>query len=99
MTDPTTFEGAVHAVMSELEVLMVSKHRDYSSANIMEFGELGVLMRANDKMARLKNLVPAGKTPNHEGIEDSWMDLANYGVIALMLRRGWFTLPLSEDVA
>jgi hypothetical protein len=34
-----------------------SKQLDYGSANIADFGEYGVLVRANDKVARLKNLL------------------------------------------
>ncbi len=93
---PETFEEAVGEVMAELRKLMINKQRDYGHRNIMDFGEYGVLVRANDKIARLKNLL-GKKEPKNEAIEDSWRDLANYAIIALMLRKGTFTLPLSED--
>jgi hypothetical protein len=62
------------------------KQHDYGSRNISEFGELGVLVRANDKMARLKNL--QDKPAANEPIEDSWQDLSVYGVIARLVRAG-----------
>ena len=62
------------------------KQRDYGSRNISDFGEHGVLVRANDKIARLKNL--QGKPASNEAVEDSWADLSVYGVIARMCRAG-----------
>lgn len=96
---PEYFEEALDSVLDEMRELMISKQKDYGSKNIMEFGEYGVLVRANDKMARLKNLLQAGKEPNNESVEDSWLDLANYAVIALMVRRGIFDLPTSDSVS
>ena len=63
-----------------------SKQHDYGSENIAAFGELGVLVRANDKMARLRNL--AERAPENESVADSWRDLSVYGVIARMVRAG-----------
>jgi len=49
----------------------------------------GLLVRIGDKFERLKNLVKKdGIKPQHESIEDSFKDLANYGVIGLMVQRG-----------
>lgn len=88
------FEEGVDLVLAELKELMLKKQADYGHGNITAFGEFGVLVRANDKIERLKNLAKKGKNPSNESIEDSWKDLANYGIIVLMLRRGVFTLPL-----
>lgn len=96
MGKPTTFEEAVDEVMGELRELMINKQRDYGHSNINDFGEYGVLVRLNDKVCRLKNLL-GKKEPKNESIDDSWMDIANYSIIALMLRKGIFTLPLKED--
>lgn len=96
--EPTTFQNAFDEVAADLRKLMVGKQRDYGHDNITAFGEMGVLVRANDKMCRLRNLLTTGEEPNFEAIEDSWMDMANYAIIALMLRRGTFTLPLEDEV-
>lgn len=63
------------------------KQRDYGSQNITSFAEFGVLVRMNDKMERLKHL---NKMPNpkNESIDDSYLDISNYGIIAILLRRG-----------
>ena len=64
------------------------KQHDYGSGNISEFGLTGVLVRANDKIERLKNLAKIDGPPNNESVRDSWQDLAVYGIIALMLFEG-----------
>lgn len=94
--EPKTFREAAERIVQEMVDLLVSKQHDYGPGNILAFGELGVLVRVNDKVERLKNLLKSGATPKHESIEDSWTDLSVYGVIAKMLRRGWFTLPLED---
>lgn len=63
------------------------KQHDYGSHNIADFGELGVLVRTNDKIRRLKNLQGKGEAKN-ESIDDTWLDIAVYGVIALLCRKG-----------
>jgi len=60
----------------------------------LDFGEFGVLVRTNDKIARLKNLLRNQKAPSNESIDDTWKDTAGYAVVAMMLRKGWFILPL-----
>lgn len=34
----------------------------------------------------------------NEPVEDTWKDLAGYAYLALLLRRGLFTLPLEKDL-
>ena len=63
------------------------KQRDYGSRNISEFGEIGILMRVWDKICRLKNLM-GKETAMNESIDDSWLDMANYAIIAILVRRG-----------
>lgn len=45
----------------ELIKLFDLKQKDYGSSNISEFGRVGVLIRMNDKMARIKNLTKNGQ--------------------------------------
>ncbi len=92
---PKTFEDGCEEVVTMLIELLVKKQADYGKENILAFGELGCLVRANDKIARLKHLFLSHKMPKNETIEDSWQDLANYAIIALLLKRGYFNLPLS----
>ena len=66
------------------------KQASYGKGNIADYGEVGVLIRSNDKIKRLRNLVYLNK-PNpldNETIEDTWLDLADYALIALLVRDG-----------
>lgn len=85
------FESDVREVMRELGDLLISKHRDYGPKNISQSpgGPLnGLRVRMHDKTARINNLVDKGLSAQHEPLEDSFKDLANYGVIALLVLRG-----------
>lgn len=98
--NPVTFEEAIDAIYAELRKLLVHKHEDYGPDNILHFGEYGVVMRAQDKISRLATLVPPkgytkpGPAVADEKICDTWADLANYAIIALLLRKDLFALPL-----
>lgn len=84
-------EEQTHSFIQEVLddiVLFDQKQRDYGPTNISAFGEKGVLVRTNDKMARLINLVWSDKDPTNESVEDSWRDLSVYGVIARLVRTG-----------
>ena len=84
-TEPITQEF-ISEVLGDI-MLFDKKQKDYGSSNIADFGELGVLIRANDKIARLKNLLRTKRRPANESIRDSWQDLSVYGVIARLVRR------------
>lgn len=82
---------AVANILDDAETLLISKQEDYGPKNISQspFGPLfGLLVRMYDKQARAANLVSQGRTANHEAIEDTFIDLLNYSVIAMMVIRG-----------
>jgi len=99
------FEDAVDFTFGKLKEIMVAKQRDYGPQNILNGKEVGVVIRGNDKMARLMNLYGINdgtftpKPAANESIEDTWSDLANYAAIALMLRWGIFNRPLRDQPA
>lgn len=94
---PATFEEAVDSIITEMRETMVKKQRDYGPGNIDAFGELGVLVRVTDKQVRLRNLLYDNPgDPSNETLDDTWLDLANYGLIALMIRRGIWGLPMKD---
>ena len=86
------FVTDVWDIIDELGNLLISKQRDYGPGNINNaFGGPmnGLLVRMGDKFERLKNLFIFGNgKPQHESIEDSFKDLANYAIIAMMVQRG-----------
>lgn len=85
------FEANVREVMQELGDLLISKHRDYGPKNVSlsPGGPInGLRVRMHDKMARINNLVDNQQEARHEPLEDSFKDLANYGIIGLLVLRG-----------
>lgn len=84
----------------ELYRLHLKKNADYSPSNILLTGEIGLLTRMWDKMARLMNLIGfrftvqdpwfsgAERIPANEPTIDSYKDLACYSIIGLILRKG-----------
>ena len=87
----TEFASAVWEIMDEIGNLLITKQADYGPGNVNNaFGGPinGLLVRIGDKFERLKNLYGRSKAPKHEPIEDSFKDMANYAVIALMVERG-----------
>lgn len=94
MKPPKTFNEACHLIADELAELVVRKQHDYGHDNILAFGEFGILVRTNDKVARLKNLI--GKEGITEPRMDAWNDIGGYAILAEMLDRGWFTLELES---
>ena len=87
-------------ILDELKKLMLKKHADYGPTNIAGApgGPMnGLRVRLYDKLARLNNLVDTGDTPNYESIEDTFLDIANYAIIGLLVQRGqWEGLPNSN---
>lgn len=69
--------------------LLDKKQQDYGPRNISDFGLVGVVIRMNDKMQRLKRLVGSKRRkPRNESVRDSLQDISNYGIIGQMLEDG-----------
>lgn len=90
MTDMQLFSADARAIYKYMEDVLISKQLDYGPGNINNApgGQLnGLLVRMNDKMERLKHLnYHAEGEPQNESIDDSLLDIANYAVIAMMVR-------------
>jgi len=84
------FEDDVRIVYDELMSVLLKKHKDYGPKNIADApgGALnGLRVRIHDKTARINNLIDRHSDPMYESIEDSFKDLANYAIIALLVLR------------
>ena len=89
-------ETHIDNTVNELSQLLISKHRDYGPKNISQApgGAInGLRVRMHDKLARINNLVEymedtKGFQPQHESLEDSFKDMANYAIIGLLVLRG-----------
>lgn len=84
---------------NEMYEMFAAKHMDYGLNNIALGGDLtdekdkkfsltGLCIRLTDKISRLKNLLANGKNfVKGEGMEDTFIDIANYGIIGLLVGR------------
>ena len=93
---PTSLDQAFKDVSTEMLEMFLKKHRDYGKGNILTVQELGIALRISEKIERIKHLLTQGSTPANESVEETWIDIGVYAVIAVLLRRGQFE---SLDVA
>ena len=87
-------------IQQEMYVMFAAKHMDYGLNNITLGGDIvnnsddkqfsltGLCIRLTDKISRLKNLLINGRSfVEGEGMEDTFIDIANYGIIGLLVGR------------
>ena len=81
--------------------LFCHKQHDYGPGNIsvgsplvteedVKLSLTGLWFRMNDKIQRLKTLLMSGKTNavQDEPMEDAYLDVSNYGIMATIVKRG-----------
>jgi hypothetical protein len=86
---PLEFEAAI--IARKAIELLVQKHDDYGPSNISDApgGPLnGLSVRLHDKVARLNNLLSNNKEPQNESVQDTFIDILNYALIALLVIDG-----------
>ncbi len=87
-------------IQDEQYELFARKMMDYGLNNVTLGGDIvnnsedkkfsltGLTIRLTDKTNRLKNLVVSGKQyVKDEGMEDTFIDIANYGIIGMLVGR------------
>ena len=88
-------------IQREQYVLFLHKQHDYGPGNISVGTQLqtpdevhlsltGLWFRMNDKIQRLKNLLMSGRKNAVEGetVDDAYLDVSNYGIMATIVSRG-----------
>jgi len=95
--NPTLEYRWLEAMLAVFE-LFCKKQHDYSSNSIARNGEMGVLVRVDDKLNRLRTLLMSDESAANESLLDTWMDVAGYGLIGLLCHRGlWPKYEETED--
>lgn len=90
MKEPKYLDEAFDEVCGQMLKTFIKKHKDYGKGNILDMGELGIAFRISEKFNRIKNLLLTKRIPENETLEESWIDIAVYAVIAVLLKRSWF---------
>lgn len=96
--DIAEFAEEMWKIMDHAGNVLLNKQEDYGPLNISRApgGPLnGLRVRIFDKVSRINNLIDTGAEPNNESLYDSFLDLCNYAVIAMMVLEG--TWPELED--
>ena len=88
-------------IQREQYVLFLHKQHDYGPGNISVGTQLqtseevklsltGLWFRMNDKIQRLKTLLMGDREAavNGEPMEDAYLDVSNYGIMAVIVSRG-----------
>lgn len=97
-TEPPELEAAWLRHIVELHRIFVNKNHDYGVDNIRKIGIRGVLTRMEDKLERAKNLLSSGDRVRNESLSDTFMDISNYSLLALMIEEGeWPNAPDKEE--
>jgi len=95
---PNLAEAFLNSFQEQLELLS-AKMLDYGTGNMkagtnletkedIRFALEGVWFRLNDKVSRWKNLLRLNSDPYNESLYDTFMDIANYAIIAKLISRG-----------
>jgi len=74
-------------ICSELRGIYTLKNADYGDSfvkSLDEFGAIAFVVRASDKMERLKQLIKSEAKVKNESFMDTVKDLANYCIMYLM---------------
>lgn len=84
---------------TEMHKLLCRKQHDYGHGNITKFGLIGVAVRMCDKIERAYNMTQKGGASAQvaEPLKDAYEDIIGYAVIAVMLYRNTFMLPLDSS--
>lgn len=98
----TDLARAVLPVLLANLCMLDRKQQDYGSLNLTKFGTFGVVVRMNDKLERVVNLIKkADAVANNEPLADSFLDLANYALIAYVMQTAKWpvtTVPAGEPL-
>ncbi len=90
MKEPQNLDEAFESVTKQMLQTFVNKYKDYGKGNILDTKDVGIVFRISDKINRLKNLLMNKKKPTNEPLEETWIDIAVYAVIAILYMKGWF---------
>lgn len=94
------FEMDLRLIAEDNLLLLLRKHKDYGPNNIAlaPGGAInGLRVRMHDKLSRINHLYDTGATPENEPLRDSFIDMANYALIALMVLDGKWHSEVSDD--
>lgn len=88
MKNEDEYADALDSVLQKIRDTILRKHHDYGTKNLLRHGLFGILVRIDDKSARLNNLLNKDIMVRDESIEDTFIDLAGYAIQAILMLTG-----------
>jgi len=95
---PTNFQEATEIMCDAMKLMIISKNHKYGKNNILKFGQQGIFMRDWDKICRLEEGIINGKDLGEEGLMETWADNAGYSLVAMLLDKDWYKLPVELNL-
>ena len=86
ITDIDVVPSIIDAAADVVSMLK-DKNADYGDENLTRHGQLGIIVRCDDKLSRLKNLNTKAVNAVGESSESEWLDIAGYAIQAVRLIR------------
>ena len=83
---PTNFQEATEIMCDAMKLMIISKNHKYGKNNILKFGQQGI--------CRLEEGIIKGKDLGEEGLMETWADNAGYSLVAMLLDKDWYKLPV-----
>jgi hypothetical protein len=83
-----TYEEALDDVLKHIRTMLISKRHDYGENNLKKHGLYGILVRLDDKTARINNLLNKECIMvNDESIVNTFADIAGYAIQGILLEQ------------
>jgi len=105
-----TFNATFQGIYDEAFALLIDRQKKYGPENVATQGFYGIFTRlSRDKIERLRRSLngriyhgvlelDAFEDAEDESIEDTLIDIANYALIMLALKRGVWGRPLESEL-
>lgn len=85
------YKGFIEPVLSRIADIIMKKYDDYGETNLIDSEKFdikpknGILLRINDKINRIHNLLRPERVENFESVEDSFEDAIGYCLLIIAL--------------
>lgn len=95
-----TFEDSARQVAQDIAELVIRKHKDYGTGNILKNvvdPEIVLAVRLHEKITRLVNLKSKNSVAQNESITDTADDIIGLGIVLKMVLEGTFENRLEVE--
>lgn len=92
---PKTWLDKINIIIDKIKETVQMKHHDYGDNNLKRRGELGIIFRIEDKLARIENLLTTQPMAKESRTKE-WLGICECAIQAVVLFAGEFDPPTHE---